>query len=51
VTNPSTNKSVIVTVTDRGPFVTGRSLDLSYGAFSRIASPSQGVAKVCFARV
>jgi rare lipoprotein A len=51
VTNPSTNKSVIVTVTDRGPFVAGRSLDLSYGAFSRIASPSQGVAKVCFARV
>jgi len=51
VTNPANNKSVTVTVTDRGPFIAGRSLDLSYGAFSRIASPGQGVAKVCFAKV
>ena len=51
VTNPSNNRSVTVTVTDRGPFIAGRSLDLSYGAFSRIASPGQGVARVCFARV
>jgi rare lipoprotein A len=51
VTNPANNKSVTVTVTDRGPFIAGRSLDLSYGAFSRIASPGQGVARVCFARV
>jgi rare lipoprotein A len=51
VTNPANNKSVTVTVTDRGPFIAGRSLDLSYGAFARIASPGQGVAKVCFAKV
>ena len=51
VTNPSTNKSVVVTVTDRGPFIAGRSLDLSYGAFIRVASANQGVAKVCFAMV
>lgn len=51
VTNPANNRSVTVTVTDRGPFIAGRSLDLSYGAFSRIASPGQGVAKVCFAKV
>jgi rare lipoprotein A len=51
VTNPANNKSVTVTVTDMGPFIAGRSLDLSYGAFSRIASPGQGVARVCFARV
>jgi rare lipoprotein A len=51
VTNPATNKSVVVTVTDRGPFIAGRSLDLSYGAFSRIASPSQGVARVCISKV
>ena len=51
VTNPANNKSVTVTVTDRGPFIAGRSLDLSYGAFSRIASPSQGVARVCFAKL
>jgi rare lipoprotein A len=48
VINPSNNKTVMVTVTDRGPFVLGRSLDLSYGAFARIASPSQGVARVCY---
>ena len=51
VTNPNNGKSVIVKVTDRGPFVGGRSLDLSIGAFSRIASPSQGVASVCYTRV
>jgi rare lipoprotein A len=48
VINPSNNKTVMVTVTDRGPFVLGRSLDLSYGAFAQIANPSQGVAKVCY---
>lgn len=51
VTNSSNGKSVTVTVTDRGPFVAGRSLDLSYGAFAKIASPSQGVAQVCYSRV
>lgn len=51
VTNQSNGKSVLVTVTDRGPFVAGRSLDLSIGAFSKIASPSQGVASVCYHRV
>ena len=51
VTNPANNRSVTVTVTDRGPFIAGRSLDLSYGAFSRIASPGQGVARVCFAKL
>ena len=47
VSNPNNGKAVTVTVTDRGPFIAGRDLDLSYGAFSRIASPGQGVAKVC----
>ena len=31
--------------------IAGRSLDLSYGAFIRVASANQGVAKVCFAMV
>jgi len=48
VTNPRNGKSVIVRINDRGPFIAGRSLDLSYGAFSQIASPSQGIAKVCY---
>jgi len=51
VTNQSNGKSVVVTVTDRGPFIAGRELDLSYGAFAKIASPSQGVAQVCYSRV
>jgi len=41
----------VVRVTDRGPFVPGRVLDLSYGAFRTIADPGQGVVKVCFDRV
>jgi len=48
VTNPANGKSVRVTVTDRGPFVHGRLLDLSHGAFSRVAEASQGIAKLCF---
>ena len=51
VTNQSNGRSVTVTVADRGPYIAGRNLDLSVGAFSRIASPSQGVARVCYYRV
>ena len=51
VTNQRNGKSVIVRVNDRGPFVGERSLDLSYGAFSAIAHPGQGVASVCYSRV
>lgn len=51
VTNQSNGKSVIVAVTDRGPYVASRGLDMSYGSFSRIASPSQGVVRVCYSRV
>jgi rare lipoprotein A len=51
VTNQSNGKSVTVVVSDRGPFIAGRDLDLSIGAFSKIASPSQGVARVCYSRV
>ena len=42
------NKSVIVRVTDRGPFVGGRGLDLSYAAFSKLAPPSYGHIDVCY---
>ncbi len=37
------NKSLMVTVTDRGPFVYGRDLDLSKGAFKALFSLSSGV--------
>ena len=51
VTNPANGKSVNLVISDRGPYHGGRILDLSSGAFSRIASLGQGVAKVCFSRV
>ncbi len=40
VTNEANGKSVIVEITDRGPFVKGRELDLSKKAFFTIASSS-----------
>lgn len=47
VTNPVNNKSVTVTVTDTGGFSKyGRTLDLSRGAFMRIADLKQGTTKV-----
>lgn len=51
VVNPHNGRSVVVRVNDRGPFVGGRSLDLSYGAFSRISNPGRGVARVCYSVV
>lgn len=51
VTNQNNGKSVVVRVTDRGPYYGGRILDLSHGSFSRIASPSSGVAEVCYTRL
>ena len=51
VVNPANGKSVNLVISDRGPYHGGRILDLSSGAFSRIASLGQGVAKVCFSRV
>lgn len=47
VTNQDNMKQVIVTVNDRGPY-SHADIDLSYGAFKKIASPSQGNAVVCF---
>lgn len=46
VTNIDNGKTVIVEVTDRGPYAKGRVLDLSEKAFSEIASIKKGVTKV-----
>jgi rare lipoprotein A len=46
VTNPDTNKSVIVIVNDRGPFIRGRDLDLSYAAAKKIGIVKKGVGRV-----
>lgn len=44
-------RSVIVRVNDRGPFVAGRELDLSYAAFTALAPSSRGHINVCYSRV
>jgi len=46
VTNLANNKSVIVRINDRGPYVRGRVIDLSLGMFKKIADPKVGVIDV-----
>lgn len=46
VTNLNNGKQVIVRVNDRGPFVGGRVIDLSYAAAHRIGMVEKGVAPV-----
>lgn len=38
-------------VRDRGPFVAGRTLDLSLGLFQQIESTHRGLATVCYSRM
>lgn len=42
VTSIDTDKSVIVRINDRGPFIKGRSLDLSKASFFKIAPKRYG---------
>ncbi len=46
VTNPDTGRSVVVRINDRGPYVRGRSLDLSHGAAKQIGLTGKGVGRV-----
>lgn len=46
VTNLSNGRSVVVLVNDRGPFVDGRVMDLSYGAANALGIVDQGTAPV-----
>jgi rare lipoprotein A len=46
VTNEKTGKSVVVRVNDRGPFIPGREIDLSYSAAETLGMVEQGVGKV-----
>ncbi len=46
VTNLRNGKSVVVTITDRGPFTKGRIIDMSKASFSKIENPSAGITKV-----
>ena len=46
VVNPDTGKAVVVRINDRGPYVHGRSLDLSHGAAKQIGLTGKGVGRV-----
>jgi rare lipoprotein A len=46
VTNLQNKKSVLVRVNDRGPWVSGRLIDLSYAAAKKIDMIQRGVVKV-----
>ncbi|HTN68911.1 MAG TPA: septal ring lytic transglycosylase RlpA family protein [Dysgonamonadaceae bacterium] len=48
VVNPENNNFVIVKVTDRGPFIRGREIDLSYDAADRLGIVQKGVAEVIY---
>ena len=50
VTNPANGKQVIVRVTDRGPYVKGRIIDLSVRAAHDIGIIAQGIAPVIVER-
>src|SRR5204862_8238752 len=45
-TNAATGRSVTVRVNDRGPFVRGRVVDVSYSAAQTLGMVGRGVAKV-----
>jgi rare lipoprotein A len=46
VTNVATGRSVTVRVNDRGPFVPGRAVDVSYSAAETLGMVGEGIAKV-----
>ena len=46
VTNPRNNKSIVVVINDRGPFIKGREIDLSLGAAKALGIVQQGVANI-----
>ncbi|MGA9456814.1 MAG: septal ring lytic transglycosylase RlpA family protein, partial [Pseudolabrys sp.] len=46
VTNVATGRSVTVRVNDRGPFVPGRIVDVSYSEAETLGIVGRGVAKV-----
>ena len=46
VTNIANNKSVVVRINDRGPYIRGRIIDLSKAMFKKIADPKVGVIDV-----
>lgn len=48
VMNKKNGKSVVVTVNDRGPFLPGRILDLTFAAFGQIENRDVGVVECSY---
>ncbi len=46
VTNEANHKTVVVKINDRGPYVKGRVIDLSYAAASKLGMRGEGTQKV-----
>jgi len=46
VTNLENNKSVVLKINDRGPYIDGRILDCSYGAAKKLDFVDQGITEV-----
>ncbi len=46
LTNPNTGQTEKAVVTDRGPYIAGRDVDLSYGLAQRLSMVTQGVGKL-----
>lgn len=46
ITNLENNKSVIVRINDRGPYIEGREIDLSQSSFAKIGKLGKGLLKV-----
>jgi peptidoglycan lytic transglycosylase len=46
VSNPKTGKSMVVTINDRGPYVAGRGLDVSYEVARLLGFAQKGVCRV-----
>lgn len=43
ITNLNTNKSVVVRINDRGPYIEGRDIDLSYKAMKKLGGIKNGL--------
>ncbi len=50
LSNPANGRSVEVQVTDRGPFIPGRNLDLSYSAAQKLGVVKAGVSRLYMER-
>lgn len=51
VTRKDTGKSIVLTITDRGPYIPGRIIDLSRGAAKEMNMLHEGIVPVKVARI